>query len=294
MTRMFTQTCGSGPVTARSAHPCSAEEHAHAPSPDRRRRIPARRRALPHPLRRTALFPRPSRPLARPAAQGPSHGAQHGGDVRSVEPPPAAARRVPHGRRPRPDRVPRSRGCRGAARTPAARPLHLRRMGGGGLPSWLLADPAMRLRSRDPNFLAAVDDYFGRLLPPLRDRLASRGGPVLAVQVENEYGAYGRTPPIWNTWPAPCAATASTSRSSPVTSRPTWSAGRWRECSPPPTSAAGRRHTSPRCGAPGRPGHCSARSSGSAGSTGGAATTSSATRSRRPKSSTSCSRRGPP
>ncbi|MER7509474.1 beta-galactosidase family protein [Streptomyces lavendulae] len=62
---------------------------------------------------------------------------------------------------------------------------------GGGLPAWLLADPAMRLRSRDPNFLAAVDDYFSRLLPPLHDQLATRGGPVLAVQVENEYGAYG-------------------------------------------------------------------------------------------------------
>ncbi|MER7822589.1 beta-galactosidase family protein [Streptomyces sp. NPDC096097] len=62
---------------------------------------------------------------------------------------------------------------------------------GGGLPAWLLADPTMRLRSRDPNFLAAVDDYFSRLLPPLHDRLATRGGPVLAVQVENEYGAYG-------------------------------------------------------------------------------------------------------
>lgn len=62
---------------------------------------------------------------------------------------------------------------------------------GGGLPSWLLADPSMRLRSRAPRFLAAVDDYFGRLLPPLHDRLATRGGPVLAVQVENEYGAYG-------------------------------------------------------------------------------------------------------
>ncbi|MER5729882.1 glycoside hydrolase family 35 protein [Streptomyces sp. NPDC002138] len=62
---------------------------------------------------------------------------------------------------------------------------------GGGLPSWLLAEPDIRLRSRDPRFLAAVDDYFARLLPPLRSRLASRGGPVLAVQVENEYGAYG-------------------------------------------------------------------------------------------------------
>ncbi|MFE2015186.1 beta-galactosidase family protein [Streptomyces sp. NPDC059491] len=62
---------------------------------------------------------------------------------------------------------------------------------GGGIPSWLLADPDMRLRSRDPGFLAAVDDYFTRLLSPLLPRLATRGGPVLAVQVENEYGAYG-------------------------------------------------------------------------------------------------------
>lgn len=64
-------------------------------------------------------------------------------------------------------------------------------MGGGGLPSWLLADPGIRLRTRDPRFLAAVDDYFDRLLTPLRPYLATRGGPVLAVQVENEYGAFG-------------------------------------------------------------------------------------------------------
>ncbi|MBT2442679.1 beta-galactosidase [Streptomyces sp. ISL-36] len=62
---------------------------------------------------------------------------------------------------------------------------------GGGLPSWLLADPDIRLRSRDPRFLAAVDAYFTRLLTPLQPYLATRGGPVLAVQVENEYGAYG-------------------------------------------------------------------------------------------------------
>ncbi|MEX0172116.1 glycoside hydrolase family 35 protein [Streptomyces sp. LMG1-1-1.1] len=62
---------------------------------------------------------------------------------------------------------------------------------GGGIPSWLLAEPDIRLRSRDPRFLASVDDFFGRLLTPLRPYLASQGGPVLAVQVENEYGAYG-------------------------------------------------------------------------------------------------------
>ncbi|MER5307732.1 beta-galactosidase [Streptomyces sp. NPDC002773] len=62
---------------------------------------------------------------------------------------------------------------------------------GGGLPSWLLAEPDIRLRTRDPRFLAAVDDFFHRLLTPLQPYLASRGGPILAVQVENEYGAFG-------------------------------------------------------------------------------------------------------
>ncbi|GAA1986826.1 glycoside hydrolase family 35 protein [Kitasatospora viridis] len=62
---------------------------------------------------------------------------------------------------------------------------------GGGLPSWLLADPDIRLRSQDPRYLHAVAGYFAQLLPPLLGRLATRGGPVLAVQVENEYGAHG-------------------------------------------------------------------------------------------------------
>ncbi|HEY9328709.1 MAG TPA: beta-galactosidase family protein [Streptomyces sp.] len=62
---------------------------------------------------------------------------------------------------------------------------------GGGLPSWLLAEPGIQLRTRDPRFLHAVDDYFDRLLTPLRSYMATRGGPVLAVQVENEYGAFG-------------------------------------------------------------------------------------------------------
>ncbi|MEE1742767.1 beta-galactosidase [Streptomyces sp. BE147] len=62
---------------------------------------------------------------------------------------------------------------------------------GGGLPSWLLADEDIELRSRDPRYLKAVDDYLGALLPPLLPHLSTRGGPVLAVQLENEYGAYG-------------------------------------------------------------------------------------------------------
>ncbi|MEV5969642.1 beta-galactosidase family protein [Streptomyces sp. NPDC051921] len=62
---------------------------------------------------------------------------------------------------------------------------------GGGLPSWLLTEDGIELRSRDPRFLAAVDGYLAALLPPLKPYLADAGGPVIAVQVENEYGAHG-------------------------------------------------------------------------------------------------------
>ncbi|MFF4832978.1 beta-galactosidase [Streptomyces sp. NPDC001315] len=62
---------------------------------------------------------------------------------------------------------------------------------GGGLPSWLTADPDIRLRSSDPRFTDALDRYLDLLLPPLLPHMAAAGGPVIAVQVENEYGAYG-------------------------------------------------------------------------------------------------------
>jgi beta-galactosidase len=62
---------------------------------------------------------------------------------------------------------------------------------GGGLPSWLTTDPDIRLRTSDPRFTDALDRYLDLLLPPLLPHLAASGGPVIAVQVENEYGAYG-------------------------------------------------------------------------------------------------------
>ncbi|CAM5679508.1 glycoside hydrolase family 35 protein [Streptomyces aurantiogriseus] len=65
---------------------------------------------------------------------------------------------------------------------------------GGGLPFWLTADPAnadIRLRTSDPRFTDAVDRYLDLLLPPLLPYMAAAGGPVIAVQLENEYGAYG-------------------------------------------------------------------------------------------------------
>ncbi len=61
----------------------------------------------------------------------------------------------------------------------------------GGLPPWLAAKPGMRVRRMNQPYLDAVDGYFRRLLPLLRPLLASNGGPVIAVQIENEYGSYG-------------------------------------------------------------------------------------------------------
>jgi len=61
----------------------------------------------------------------------------------------------------------------------------------GGLPSWLLRDPEMQLRSSYKPFLDAVDRYFGKLLPMLARLQFSKGGPVIAFQIENEYGSYG-------------------------------------------------------------------------------------------------------
>ncbi|MFE6868960.1 beta-galactosidase family protein [Kitasatospora sp. NPDC057692] len=61
----------------------------------------------------------------------------------------------------------------------------------GGLPARLLAVDGIRLRSSDPAFLAAVDGWFDALVPELLPLLGRRGGPVVAVQVENEYGSYG-------------------------------------------------------------------------------------------------------
>jgi len=62
---------------------------------------------------------------------------------------------------------------------------------GGGLPHWLMSESDVQLRSSDPKFTAIIDRYLDLLLPPLLPHMAASGGPVIAVQVENEYGAYG-------------------------------------------------------------------------------------------------------
>ncbi|AEG45438.1 beta-galactosidase family protein [Isoptericola variabilis] len=67
---------------------------------------------------------------------------------------------------------------------------------GGGLPAWLFADPEVGVRRAEPRFLEAIGEYYAALLPIVAERQVTRGGPVLMVQVENEYGAYGDDPPV--------------------------------------------------------------------------------------------------
>ena len=62
----------------------------------------------------------------------------------------------------------------------------------GGFPSWLLSDPKMVVRtSKYPRFLAFVSDYFDQLLPLLAEyQYKTNKGPIIAFQVENEYGTH--------------------------------------------------------------------------------------------------------
>ncbi|XP_025927549.1 beta-galactosidase-1-like protein 2 isoform X2 [Apteryx rowi] len=64
----------------------------------------------------------------------------------------------------------------------------------GGLPSWLLQDPEMQLRTTYKGFTEAVDAYFDHLMPIVVPLQYKKGGPIIAVQVENEYGSYAKDP----------------------------------------------------------------------------------------------------
>ncbi|MGW7055907.1 glycoside hydrolase family 35 protein [Streptomyces sp. NPDC054887] len=61
----------------------------------------------------------------------------------------------------------------------------------GGLPHWLTGALGTRVRTRDAEYLGHVERWFGQLLPQVVARQIDRDGPVIMVQVENEYGSYG-------------------------------------------------------------------------------------------------------
>jgi beta-galactosidase GanA len=70
----------------------------------------------------------------------------------------------------------------------------------GGLPPWLLAERegspgALGLRSSEPRYLQHVARWWGALFSRLQRYAYQRGGPIVAVQIENECGAAAATLP---------------------------------------------------------------------------------------------------
>ena len=61
----------------------------------------------------------------------------------------------------------------------------------GGLPWWLLKKKDIKLRERDPYFMERVKIFEDKVAEQLAPLTIQRGGPIIMVQVENEYGSYG-------------------------------------------------------------------------------------------------------
>ena len=65
----------------------------------------------------------------------------------------------------------------------------------GGLPWWLLKKKDIRLREQDPYFMERVKIFEKKVGEQLAPLTIQNGGPVIMVQVENEYGSYGENKP---------------------------------------------------------------------------------------------------
>ena len=65
----------------------------------------------------------------------------------------------------------------------------------GGLPWWLLKKKDIKLREKDPYFMERVKIFEKKVGEQLASLTIQNGGPIIMVQVENEYGSYGKDKP---------------------------------------------------------------------------------------------------
>lgn len=61
----------------------------------------------------------------------------------------------------------------------------------GGLPAWLMREGEIPVRSTDARYMDPLREWLNRLGKELAPLQAAYGGPIIAVQIENEYGAFG-------------------------------------------------------------------------------------------------------
>lgn len=61
----------------------------------------------------------------------------------------------------------------------------------GGLPPYLLRIPDIKVRCMDPRYMEATERYIKALSEQVKDLQVTNGGPIIMVQVENEYGSFG-------------------------------------------------------------------------------------------------------
>lgn len=76
----------------------------------------------------------------------------------------------------------------------------------GGLPYWLLQDPMMKLRFDYPPFMEKITRYFAHLFTQVRDLQITQGGPIIMMQVENEYGSYANDKEYLRKWWLRCSS----------------------------------------------------------------------------------------
>jgi beta-galactosidase len=75
----------------------------------------------------------------------------------------------------------------------------------GGLPPYLLRIPDIKVRCMDPRYMDAAEKYISKLAGEIKPFMITKGGPVLMLQIENEYGSFGndrnyiqRLKEVWN------------------------------------------------------------------------------------------------
>ncbi len=61
----------------------------------------------------------------------------------------------------------------------------------GGIPPYLLRIPDIKLRCMDPRYMAAAERYIAKLAEVVKPFQVTSGGPLLMLQIENEYGSFG-------------------------------------------------------------------------------------------------------